>query len=41
MINAVRRSSLLGKYRYSADDTMPSSRATERSESFCAPSIAS
>jgi len=41
MISAVSRSSLLGKYRYSAEDTMPSLRATARSDSPSAPETAS
>src|SRR5215467_3428021 len=38
-MSAVSRSSRLAKYRYSADDTMPMSRATARSDRF-APSAA-
>ena len=37
MINAVSRSSRLGKYRYSADDAIPSSRAIARSDRPSAP----
>src|SRR5882724_3912185 len=40
MINAVSRSSRLGKYRYSAEDTMPSSRATARNDMPSAPDTA-
>ena len=39
MINAVSSSSRLAKYRYSAEDTMPMSRATARRDS-AAPSLA-
>src|SRR5215470_17438582 len=41
MISAVSRSSRLGKYRYSAEETIPSSRATARSDSPFPPTSAS
>jgi hypothetical protein len=41
MINAVSNSSRLLKYRYTADETIPISRATARNDSPAAPSVAS